>query len=268
MSALPPLLNGARAPAWAWWIVPAVILAALVGWETDWGRQVVRVPPPAQSVEPKPFATAVLPDYRIDGGLPAHSETVNRTLFNATRRAAPALAGDGGPRSLRPGQFILMGTTVTGDRNIAFLKETAGGKSRVVRQGDQINGMVVASVESDRVKFTLGDDAEELLLKVAPGPKTTVAAAPPAPGAAAMAAAAPAGGPVAAPAAAPVRPAAPVAGSQQDNRAARRAARQAAAGSGQGQGQAQGEGVDVSAVEGGGGGAGGGGNQGGGRRHR
>ena len=229
MSALPPMLNGARARAWAWWIVPAVALAALLGWETDWGRQVVRTPPAPPPVEPKPLVATVLPGYQIEGGLTANAETVNRTLFNATRRPAPTLAGDGGPRTLKPGQFQLMGTTVTGERNIAFLKEVGGGKSRVVRQGDQVNGMLVASVEPDRVKFTLGDESEELVLKVAPGPKTTIAAAPPAPGQAVAAA-----GAAATPAAAATR-VQPVAKgatpqTQQENRQARRAARQAAAG--------------------------------------
>jgi two-component system chemotaxis sensor kinase CheA len=228
MSALPPLLNGARARAWAWWIVPAVALAAVIGWETDWGRQIIRVPPPAQLAEPKPIAAAVLPDYQIEGGLSAHAETVNRTLFNATRRPAPVLAGDDGPRNIRRGQFQLMGTAVTGERNVAFLKEVAGGKSKVVRQGEQINGMLVASIEPDRVKFTLGDESEELFLKVAPGPKTTIAAAPAAPGAAAAAAAAAA--PAAARTVATGAPtaAAPAAPERSQSRQARRAARQAA----------------------------------------
>jgi hypothetical protein len=48
-----------------------------------------------------------------------------------------------------------------------------------VRQGEQINGMLVAEVRSDRVRLTLGDDAEELVLKIAAGPKTTVNPTPP-----------------------------------------------------------------------------------------
>src|SRR5215467_12044251 len=183
MSALPPSLNAARARVWAWWLIPVVVVAALIGWETDWGRQIVRVPSSSPPLEPKSITPAVLPEYQIAGGLQAHSETVERTLFNATRRPAPVLAGDGGPGNLKPGQFQLMGTTVTGQGNIAFLKEVAGGKSRVVHQGDRINGMLVASVQVDRVKFTLGDESEELLLKVAAGPKTTLVAAPPPPGA-------------------------------------------------------------------------------------
>ena len=238
MSTLPLTINGNRARAWALWVVPAVALAALVGWETDWGRQLVRMPSAPPPVESKPVTAAALPEYRIEGGLPAHAEMVARTLFNATRRPAPVLASDG-PHRLNPGRFQLVGTTVTAERNVAFLKEVAGGKSRVVRQGDEIDGVYVASVTPDRVKLTLGDESEELILKVAQGPKTTLAAAPPPPGAPAVAAPAAAAGAArgaqaraqaaAAPNAAEVRP--------QDARQARRAARaaqEAAAMSGQG----------------------------------
>ena len=238
MSTLPVTINGNRARGWALWVVPAVALAALVGWEIDWGRQLVRMPSAPPPVESKPVTAAALPEYRIEGGLPAHAEMVARTLFNATRRPAPVLASDG-PHRLNPGRFQLVGTTVTAERNVAFLKEVAGGKSRVVRQGDEIDGVYVASVTPDRVKLTLGDESEELILKVAQGPKTTLAAAPPPPGAPAVAAPAAAAGAArgaqaraqaaAAPNAAEVRP--------QDARQARRAARaaqEAAAMSGQG----------------------------------
>ena len=235
MSTLPAFLNGQRARGWArsslFWILPAVALALVVGWEIDWGRQIVHVPGASPAVDPAALTTTVLPDYQIDGGLPAHGETVARTLFNATRRPAPVLAGDGGPRRMTSGQYVLVGTAVTGDHNVAFLKEAAGGKSRVVRQGDEINGMRVAMVGPDRVTFALGDEAEELVLKVAPGPKTTVAAAPPPPGAAtAAAAAAQPARAVAARAANPAAPAQP----QDTAREARRAARAAAARGNQG----------------------------------
>jgi hypothetical protein len=229
MSTLPSLVNGNRARGWALWVVPAVALAALVGWETDWGRQIVRVPSAPPSAEPKPVTAAALPEYRIEGGLPAHAETVARTLFNATRRPAPTLASDGGPHRLNPGRFQLMGTTVTAERNIAFLKDVAGGKSRVVRQGDEIDGVRVASVQPDRVKLTLGDESEELVLQVAHGPKTTMVAAPPPPGAPAPAVATPAAAGTPARAAAQARAQAAAAPSEQpqDARQARRAARAA-----------------------------------------
>ena len=235
MSSRPPLLTANRARAWASWLLPAAALVLLLGWETDWGRQIVRVPATPPPVEPKPVTAMVLPEYEVEGGLPAHAETVGRTLFNATRRPAPVLAADSGPRQIVRGRYQLMGTTVTGDKNIAFLKEAAGGKTRVVRQGEEINGMKVALVTADRVTFTAGDDSEELMLKVAPGPKTTLAAAPPPPGPAPAA-----GGPAGAAPAAAARAAATAANvaaqsqAAQNAKAARRAARAGAAGGTQG----------------------------------
>src|SRR5215471_19443308 len=115
MSALPPALHAPRLRGWMVWLVPLVALALVVGWEVDWGRQIVRVPSTPVPVEPKPVTASALPDYQIEGGLAAHSETVQRTLFNATRRPAPALAADDGPKQIARGAFQLMGTTVTGE---------------------------------------------------------------------------------------------------------------------------------------------------------
>jgi hypothetical protein len=205
MSALPSVFEASRARSWAWWLVPTLLFGLLVGWEIDWGRQVVRVPFVSPPLDPKPVTPQLLPEYAIEGGLVANGETVGRTLFNATRRPAPALAGEGGPYTLKPGQFLLLGTALGGEHNMAFLKEVAGGKSRTVREGDKINGMLVAAVTAERVKLTLGDESEELVLKVAKGPKTTLAP-PPAPPVAAVTApaaearAAAAGAPVGRPA--------------------------------------------------------------------
>jgi hypothetical protein len=161
-----------------WWLLPSFALVVLLGFEIDWGRRMHRLPDPPPAIEARPLSPALLPEYKIDGGLAVRSETVNRTLFNPTRRPAPALATDG-KKQLQRGQFLLTGTTVAGDRSIAFLKEVAGGKSRTVRQGEQINGMLVAEVKPDRVRLTLGDEAEELVLKVAVGPRTTIVPPPP-----------------------------------------------------------------------------------------
>jgi len=233
MSALPQPVHAPRLRGWVLWLVPIAALALVIGWETDWGRQIVRVPSAPPPAEPKPLSVATLPDYQIEGGLAAHSETVQRTLFNATRRPAPPAAGNDGPRQIAHGAFQLMGTTVTGESHVAFLKETANGKTRVVRQGDEINGMKVALVTPDRVQFKAGDDSEDLILKVAPGPKTTLAAAPPPPGAPTGAAAAARAAQAARaqqPGAAPVQTAPSQVPQQPQNaRAARRAARQAGA---------------------------------------
>jgi hypothetical protein len=183
-------MNKLSAPLYAtlWWLLPLAALAAMIGWETDWGRAVDKRPQPAEAVAPKPVVASVLPEYAIAGGLAARSETVQRTLFNPTRRPAPAPAQENASARIQRGQFALTGTTIVDGKNTAFLRETAGNKSRRVRAGETINGMRVAEVSPDRVKLTLGEDSEELVLKVATNPRPTVqpvavaAPAQPAPG--------------------------------------------------------------------------------------
>ncbi len=162
-----------------WWLAPVLALGVLLGAELGWGRRVHRLPEPGPALEARPVTPALLPEYKIEGGLAGRVETVSRTLFNPTRRPAPTAVADAGRPQLQRGQFVLTGTSLAGDRGIAFLKEVAGGKSRTVRQGEQVNGMLVAEVKSDRVRLTLGGDSEELVLKVASGPRTTAAPAPP-----------------------------------------------------------------------------------------
>jgi len=194
-----------------WWLVPLVALAAMFGWETDWGRAVEKQPETTETIEPKPVVTALLPEFEIPGGVSGRTETVERTLFNPTRRPAPQLAQEGGPSQMKRGQFALTGTLLIDGKNTAFLREVAGNKPRRVLAGETINGMRVADVKADRVVLALGDESEELVLKVATNPRPTpapviatpqqapVVVAAPAPGAAppanpnAAAAAAPAG---------------------------------------------------------------------------
>jgi hypothetical protein len=213
-----------------WWLLPLVALAVMFGLETDWGRAVEPRPQPAEVIEPKPVATALLPEYEIAGGMAGRTETVERTLFNPTRRPAPSLAqeGGGGPGQMKRGQFALTGTMLIEGKNTAFLREIAGNKSRHVRAGETINGMRVAEVKPDRVTFTVGGESEELVLKVATNPRPTpvpVIAATPQP--AQTAAAAPAPGQAIPPAA--TAAAAANTGAPQTALERRRAARAAAA---------------------------------------
>jgi hypothetical protein len=171
----------ARFRAVAWWLLPMLALAALIGWEIDWGRGLRRPVPPAQPIAASPVAPGLLPGYAIAGGLPARTETVNRTLFNPTRRPAPTALAEAAKPRMQRGLYTLTGTTVSGSRNLAFLKEQNGGKPRTVKQGDTINGMLVAEVKADRVKFTLGDESEEVVLRVATNSKPTPQPPPPAP---------------------------------------------------------------------------------------
>jgi len=179
-------MNGidARVKAWLIWALPFAALAALVGWETDWGHALKRVPSLDTPATAQPISIALLPEYAIGGGIESRRETIDRTLFNPTRRPAPPQAAAAATPKLQAGQFVLTGTTVIDQKATALLREVNGGRSRRVQQGETINGMLVAEVRSDRVKLTVGPDAETLTLKVAIGPKTTiqpqVAAPPPA----------------------------------------------------------------------------------------
>jgi hypothetical protein len=167
--------------AWLWWLLPFAAFLVVLGVETDWGRRLHQIPDPEPALEPKAVSAALLPEYQIEGGIAAHAETVSRTLFNPTRRPSPVVIADGQRKQMQKGQFVLTGTTIAGTRSIAFVREIAGNKSRVVKQGDQLNGMLVAEVKPDRVRLTLGDEVEEIVLKTQVGPHTTVAPPPPSP---------------------------------------------------------------------------------------
>ncbi|MEO9163129.1 MAG: hypothetical protein ABI349_12135, partial [Casimicrobiaceae bacterium] len=110
-------------------------------------------------------------------------ETVDRVLFNPTRRAAPpATQTAGSASSMKRGLYTLTGTTVVGNVATAFLREVNGGKSHTVHPGETLNGVVVAEVKSDHVRLKQGDDVEDLQLRIASGPKSTVQVAAPTPG--------------------------------------------------------------------------------------
>ena len=162
-------------------------VAALIGWETDWGRGLTRTPVIADVAAPAPVTLALLPDQRVEDGAESRQQTVERPVFVPTRRPAPPAvptAQEAAKPRMQKGQFVLTGTAVVERKSIAFLRESAGGKARSVRVGETINGLLVAEVKPDRVKLTMGEDSEELVLKVAAGPRTTTqpAAPPPAPG--------------------------------------------------------------------------------------
>lgn len=184
------------------WLAALAALAALIGWETDWGRQVTR-PHEVPAARAQPVTVALLPEYKLAGDAQARRDTVERPVFVPTRRPGPPPAAQEPPKPrIQRGQFLLTGTAVVEKESIAFLREASTGKSRTVRTGDNVNGMTVASIAPDSVVLALGDETEPLSLKVAAGPRTTIQ--PPVPGAAPGGA--PAAGPGAAPANAPPKP--------------------------------------------------------------
>jgi hypothetical protein len=156
-----------------YWLLPLALVAVVIGFETNWAREMRHVMPQDGPVAPPTLSTAVLPDYSAPAGRPAAPEMVSRTLFNPTRRPAPTLATEAGQPKMQRGQFALSGTLLLDGKSTVFLRETAGGKSRRVVQGDVVNGMQVAVVKPDRVTLKLGDETEELVLAVAKNPRPT-----------------------------------------------------------------------------------------------
>ena len=161
------------------WIVPFAIVLAILGWETDWGDGVSLPVPVAVPTKPQPVDVALMPEYRIEGGAAARKETVDRVLFNPTRRPAPpAEQAAGGPSAIPHGAYTLTGTTIAGGVATAMLRDAKTGKSRIVRQGEKLDGVLVAEVKPDHVRLVLGKEFEDLQLKIAPGPARTAQAAP------------------------------------------------------------------------------------------
>lgn len=172
----------ARIRGWLVWLAPFVAVALLLGWETDWGGALTPVPRADPPVQAQPVSVALLPEFKLDGGTEARRETVERTLFNPTRRPAPPAPAAGVAAAAMPrGTFTLTGTTVVDGTATAFLREVNGGKVRRVRKGETVNGMLVEDVKADRVRLAQGGDSEELVLRIAAGPRTTIQPAQPAP---------------------------------------------------------------------------------------
>ena len=164
------------------WGIPFAVVVAALGYETDWGRDVTPDGPAPAKAGPSPAGVALLPEYGISGGVDARRETVDRSLFNPTRRPAPPAPPTAqAATQAQHGQYTLTGTTLVGNVATAFLREIKGGKSHTVHKGESLNGIItVVEVAPEVVKLKQGNDVEELRLKIANGPKSTVQLAPPA----------------------------------------------------------------------------------------
>lgn len=132
--------------------------------------------PPATVAEARLLPPFVLPP---EGQTPRDS--VERPLFVPTRRPAPP-APAATASTMKRGQYVLTGVTITPEAAFAFLREVAGGKTHSVRKGTQLSGMTVETVEPRRVVLRQGEEAEDLRLAVLSPPKSAQAAAPVGPG--------------------------------------------------------------------------------------
>lgn len=165
----------------ALWLVSGALIVGALGWQV-FGRAAASTPDaPVVAAAPAPFALALLPEYSAATATPTDDDMIQRSPFNPTRRPAPPVAAtaDAAKPKMQRGQFALSGTMQIDGNLTAFVREVQGGKSRRVRPGETLNGMTVAEIKPDRVRLTLGDESEDLILKVAAGPKTTIQPAAP-----------------------------------------------------------------------------------------
>lgn len=165
-----PALTPARAEA-GLWLILCLGLAAGIGLETDWGRQ-MQWPVTESAAAPPEFARPRLAEPFRLASPEQYLEISARPLFVITRRPAPVNpAGDAAQPSMKKDQFVLMGTSVVGGSKFAFLFEKAANKNRVVAEGKEINGIMVKEVGADRVVLTQHGDSEVLQLYIARSPQ-------------------------------------------------------------------------------------------------
>ncbi len=161
----------------------AVGCLGAIGYETDWGQALRSPLPAANDVARAPDMVATMPGFAMPALESAFKETAERPLFTPTRRPAAANLAANIP-VMKKGQFKLSGTSVNSDLTIAFLRETATGKTVRVTKGKEVNGMTLDTVEANRVVLKQGEETEELTLRTASSPPPPpVAAAQAVPGA-------------------------------------------------------------------------------------
>lgn len=153
--------------------------AAVVAWETDFGRALfaVDITPPERRAT---LDTNVYPPFQLGGMESTYRETVERPLFVPTRKPAPPAL----PTTqvvMRKGQFRLAGTLVNNNASYAFLYETAATKTHRIAVGSQVNGIQVQSVTPTLVVLKQGDDTEELRLVTSASPRVPQAPSGPLP---------------------------------------------------------------------------------------
>ena len=163
-------------------------LLAAIGFETGFGSAIRRSLPSSNSAAGTSDILATLPLFALPSLDSAFKETGERPLFTPSRRPAAVNLAANVP-AMKKGQFKLNGTSVSNDLALAFLFETATGKTVRITKGKEINGMTLETVEANRIVLKQGEETEELTLRTAaspPAPPRPPVPMPNAPGAPGM----------------------------------------------------------------------------------
>ncbi len=145
----------------------ALLLALTIGIELGWGHR-ISLPLPLPKPQKTRIAALPLPP---EFGLPpleqTYTEMLGRPLFVPARRPPSPPVPVGLPQStMRKGQYILVGVIIDNGKNIALLREVAGGKMLRVEQGKEINGMQLEKLEPEKITLKQGEEREEVVLKI------------------------------------------------------------------------------------------------------
>ena len=176
-------------------IATAVALLVALGIETEWGAAFTAPPLQSRSGTVKQDATSVLPDFRLGSEASAYSQIVERPLLNPSRKPAPTQLVTAAPEPPKPqvrrGLYQLIGITDLGAVKIAQLREVASNRVKSVRQGDQLQEMTVAKVESTQVTLAFQGETDVIEMakftasgrvpQPAPPPPVIAQAPPPVP---------------------------------------------------------------------------------------
>ena len=148
----------------------AVLLLLIMGVEIDWGQGIARRLGERRMAPATPPEAKLLPAFAMPPLAQGFPETADRPLFVPTRRPPPA--AQTGQTEFKPGQFALLGTSITKEfGDVAIVKELATNKSFSVRRGEQINGITIDKVEPDRIVLKMGNSTEEVAMKTQASPK-------------------------------------------------------------------------------------------------
>lgn len=156
------VLTPLRAEAGMWIILFAGLIVG-IGVESDWGRKTEW----SSALPETPAAAFVRPTLTEPYQLPAPDtflETTLRPLFLPTRRPAPKLP-DIPKQAMKKGQFILAGTLIIGEVKFAQLIEIAGGRTHMIAEGKEVNGIAVRQVAPTSVVLSQYDETEVVPLQ-------------------------------------------------------------------------------------------------------
>ena len=176
-------------------IATAVALLVALGIETEWGAAFNAPALQSRSGIVKQDSTSVLPDFRLGSEASAYSQIVERPLLNPSRKPAPTQLVTAAPEPPKPqvrrGLYQLIGITDLGAVKIAQLREVASNRVKSVREGDQLQEMTVAKVESTQVTLAFQGETDVIDLakftasgrvpQPAPPPPVIAQAPPPVP---------------------------------------------------------------------------------------